>query len=120
VSLSHDAGKIIVLNFWASWCGPCVQEAPELTTFAWRERTHNVIVVGVDFQDNTASARSFQRLYGSNYPTIVDPNGAIANSFGVTAPPTTFIINTSGRVVASLVGATTARQLAAVVARVSS
>jgi peroxiredoxin len=119
-SLKSELGKIVIINFWASWCPPCIQEAPELSTYAWSVRNAGVVVVGVVFNDAVSSATAFAAHYGSLYPSIVDPGGTIANSYGVTSPPTTFVIDRQGRVAATLLGATTAKQLAAVVARVSS
>jgi peroxiredoxin len=119
-SLKNERGKVVIVNFWASWCEPCKQEALELSTYAWSVRHHGVVMVGVVFDDTVSSATAFAAYYGSLYPSIIDPGGTIALGYGVTEPPTTFVINRQGRVSATLLGATTAKQLAAVVARVSS
>jgi peroxiredoxin len=77
-----------------------------------------VKVVGVVFDDLVSAATAFQTHYGSLYPSVIDPKGVIANSYGVTAPPTTFVINAQGRVAATLFGAVSSAQLVAVVNRV--
>jgi cytochrome c biogenesis protein CcmG/thiol:disulfide interchange protein DsbE len=118
LSLASYRGDVVVLTFWSSWCNPCLQEAPELTTFSWQNRLRPVRVVGVVFNDSVASASTFENRYGSLYPSVVDGDGQIANNYGVTQPPTTFIINPNGVVAATLVGATSAAQLASVVHRV--
>ena len=117
-SLKKDRGKVVVLNFWASWCEPCVVEAPNLSTFAWQQRHKDVVVVGVVFNDSVSAATSFAAHYGSLYPSVVDPGGAVANRYGVTSPPTTFVIDAEGRVEATLLGSVTVAQLDRVVKRV--
>lgn len=118
-NLSQHRGQIVVVNFWASWCVPCVKEAPELSAFAWRERHRGVILIGVVFNDTLSSARSFEHRYGSLYPSLTDPGGAMANSYGVSGPPTTFVIDRHGRVAITLLGPASAKQLLNAVSRVS-
>ncbi|MBW4030817.1 MAG: TlpA family protein disulfide reductase [Acidobacteria bacterium] len=119
-SLAAERGKIVVVNFFASWCGPCQVEEPNLITFAWQQRRKGVSVLGVVFNDTLSAARAFDAKWGTSqfYPSIDDPNGTLAFHYGVTSPPSTFVIDPSGRVVAELLGPVTTAQLDQVIARV--
>jgi cytochrome c biogenesis protein CcmG, thiol:disulfide interchange protein DsbE len=113
VSLAALRGHYVVVNFFASWCIPCQQEAPDLSRFHF-EQTHaadGADMVSVVFHDTSATARTFLQKNGDLWPAVADPGGTIAESYGVTAPPTTFVINPAGRVSAVLVGPATQKNL---------
>ena len=108
-----DIDGPVVVNFWASWCGPCAREAPALAAFADRYEGE-VAVVGVDVKDSPASARSFHEQYRLPYPSWSDPPGAIAASFGGIGPaglPSTIVLDAEHRVAVRMLGQITAAQL---------
>jgi len=100
--LSSLNGTPVVVNFWASWCVPCRQEAPVLNAAA-REYAGRVQFVGVDIQDSDSAARSYQAEVQSPYP--VGPAGAGSHrDWRVTAPPETFFVNRQGVIISKIIG----------------
>jgi cytochrome c biogenesis protein CcmG, thiol:disulfide interchange protein DsbE len=104
LQLSSFEGKAVVLNFWASWCIPCKDEAPFLEEL-WRDnRDRDLVVLGLDSRDFRADARRFADRFGLTFPLAYDGPGDEASSFGVTGFPETFVIDREGRVVAAFKG----------------
>jgi cytochrome c biogenesis protein CcmG, thiol:disulfide interchange protein DsbE len=117
VSLSDLRGTPVVLNFWASWCIPCREEAPLLQR-TWRTQAGpaGVLFLGLDMQDLTGDARDFIRQFGIDYLNIRDPSNPVARRYQVTGVPETFFITAQGQIVGHVVGVTSAEQLRAGIA----
>ena len=111
VSLSQYAGKPVIVNFWASWCSPCQQETPLLASWYKQEHEH-VVLLGLDENDNAASALKFAHAKGVSYPIGFDPNVTVALAYGVDALPQTFFLNAQHRIVDHVAGAVTKAELA--------
>jgi cytochrome c biogenesis protein CcmG/thiol:disulfide interchange protein DsbE len=102
--LAAARGRPAAVVFWASWCGPCAQEAPELERFA-RSPAGRGRIVGVDWSDPLLSeARSFIRRYGWTFPSLRDAEGAVGYSYHLRNVPTTFVIDAHSRIRATLIG----------------
>ena len=108
LALEAQRGKVVVLNFWASWCYPaCYEEAPVLER-NWRAyRDRGVVVIGVDIQDTTEAAQNFVRDFGLTFPNARDPSGKVSVDYGTYGVPETFFIDRRGRIRAKHVGALT-------------
>jgi len=105
-TLSSLRGKVVVLNFWASWCEPCELEAPVLDEVAARYRVspQEVVVLGVDVQDLREEALDFARTNGVNYASLRDGQDDVKNSYQVPALPETFVIDQEGRIALKVAG----------------
>jgi len=112
LSLRELRGVPVVLNFWASWCVPCAQEAPLLERI-WRgqAKPRGVLFLGLNMQDVTSDADNFMNHFGVDYLNIRDPSNDVARSYGVTGLPETFFISPSGLIVGHVIGETSAAQL---------
>jgi cytochrome c biogenesis protein CcmG/thiol:disulfide interchange protein DsbE len=98
LSLASLRGKTVVLNFWASWCGPCRDEMPLLEAGSKRWRGKNVVFLGVDAKDDRGYARAFLKKYGITYANVYDGKGSQIGRYGVTGYPETYFIDPDGRV----------------------
>ena len=112
LSLAELRGSPFVLNFWASWCVPCHEEAPILESGWRRDAPRDVLYLGLNMQDLTGDARGFLEQYGITYPTIRDQGNDVARSYGATGIPETYFVTARGRVVGHVVGVVSDQQLA--------
>lgn len=118
VASAEFTGRLYVVNFWASWCVPCREEAPELQAFYERWSPAGVGMIGIVYNDDAGAARSFREEFGLTYPQATDPGGRAAIDFGVFGVPETFVIDARGVVMAKLIGAVGPGTLDQVVAEV--
>jgi cytochrome c biogenesis protein CcmG, thiol:disulfide interchange protein DsbE len=105
--LASLRGHIVIINFWASWCDVCKQEAPLLQENWQQERGHGVIFLGVDYGDTQSAGMGFLQHYHITYPNVRDATGSTAINYGVTGVPETYYLSSNGVVVQKVIGALT-------------
>jgi len=103
-SLSSYRGKVVVLNFWATWCIPCRAEMPDLEHEARIHRGDAVVILGVDSKESAGQVTDFTSSLGISYPMLLDSDGQVYARYRVSALPTTFIIDARGRLLKTRIG----------------
>jgi cytochrome c biogenesis protein CcmG, thiol:disulfide interchange protein DsbE len=102
--LSDLHNRVVVLNFWASWCGPCVEETPSLIDLQKRIAPRNGVVLGVSIDEDESAYEKFLRDQHINFPTFRDPSKKIAGDFGTSMWPETYIIDRKGVILRKIIG----------------
>jgi thiol-disulfide isomerase/thioredoxin len=123
LSFSSYRGRVVVLNFWGSWCVPCREEASTLAAVAARYQPSGVSFLGVDVRDTVASARAFVHSFHVAYPSVTDPGSVITLDFTNVVPiagtPTTLVIDRTGHIAGAVFGSVTYSELTTILAKVT-
>jgi cytochrome c biogenesis protein CcmG/thiol:disulfide interchange protein DsbE len=104
VRLADLRGRPVILNFWASWCGPCVEEFPLLREAAAAHADEGLAIVGIVFRDRSEAARDFMARNGGTWPAAMDPGDRVATAYGILGPPETYFIARDGTIAARQFG----------------
>ena len=99
LTLKSFAGKRVLLNFWATWCGPCVDELPALQALYTKLQNQGFTVLGVGVDDSPERLKEFQQRFKITYPIVVDPTGGIKGRYGIVGLPESFLLDSEGRIV---------------------
>lgn len=104
-------GHVVVVNFWATWCGPCRREQPILSAEEANQGPNGAVFIGVDYRDDDAAGRAYLDEFGVAYPSLIDASGSLAYRFGVPYLPATIVADANGRLRYRVVGAIDAQTL---------
>jgi peroxiredoxin len=105
VSPAQLRGKVVILNFWATWCRECRTEMPGFEALHRHFEPRGLAVVGVDSREGATTVQRYARELGLTFPLVLDPDGTVTARYGVIGLPTTFVIGRDGRAVALAIGA---------------
>jgi cytochrome c biogenesis protein CcmG/thiol:disulfide interchange protein DsbE len=118
VHLADLRGQPVIVNFWASWCGPCVDEFPLLKSVADQHTSDGLVVLGIVYQDRSEAARAFMEQNGGTWQALMDPDDRVARAYNIFGPPETYFVGRDGTNVARHIGQLTAASLDAKVAAI--
>jgi cytochrome c biogenesis protein CcmG, thiol:disulfide interchange protein DsbE len=105
MQLSDLRGQVVLVDFWASWCTPCVDEAPSLNALQQRIALRGGTVLGVSIDDDESAYENFLKMYHINFPTFRDPSRKIETEYGTSMIPETYVIDRNGKIDRKVVGA---------------
>ena len=118
IRMADLRGRPVIVNFWASWCVPCIEEFPVLRDAAARHADDGLVIVGIVYRDRTEAARQFMASNGATWTAAMDPDERVAEAYEVVGPPETFFIGRDGTIVARHFGQFTATSLEAKIAAI--
>jgi peroxiredoxin len=107
VKLSSYTGRVFLLNFWATWCGPCREEIPTMVRLRERLRSEGFEIVAISVMEDAATVRPFVTQARMDFPVLLDTHGEAAGTYGAVAIPTTYVVDRQGRAIAGVNGAIT-------------
>jgi len=105
VKLEDFKGKVVFLNFWATWCPPCRLEMPSMEKLYTEFKDKDFAMLAIDLQETTKKVRAFKQELKLSFPILMDPDGAIGSNYGIMSLPTTYLVDREGYLVGSALGA---------------
>ncbi len=105
VGLEDHRGKIILINFWATWCLPCRVEMPSMEKLYTRYKNDDFTILAIDLQEDADSVKAFKEQYKLNFPILLDSDGSVGEFYGVFSIPTTYLVDREGYIIAGAIGA---------------
>ena len=104
VRMSDYRGKVVFLNFWATWCAACVVEMPSMEKLHLRLKDKNFVMLAINVQESDTQVKAFFEKLKLSFTTLLDISGEVSNGFAVNALPTTFVIDKAGRIIGAAIG----------------
>lgn len=104
VKLEDHRGKVVFLNFWATWCPPCREEMPSMEKLYIEFRDRDFTMLAIDLREDTEKVRAFKERFELSFPILLDSDGSVGSRYGVRSIPTTYLINQEGYVIGAALG----------------